>query len=134
MAKTLKTRLEIKSWDEKPYRELEDGRKFNRADVVLAGTGDGLADATFESLLYYRPDGTGTYVVLLAITGALDGRSGSFVLQGEGTYDGTTAASRYSVVEGSGTGELAGLRGTAESVSTHDDYPHMPLTLKYDIG
>jgi hypothetical protein len=38
------------------------------------------------------------------------------------------------VVEGSGTGQLAGLTGTADSVSTHDDYPFMPLTRKYDIG
>ncbi|OLB64269.1 MAG: hypothetical protein AUI10_11800 [Actinobacteria bacterium 13_2_20CM_2_72_6] len=132
MAKTLETRLEIRSWDEKPYRELADGRKFNRADVVLAG--DPLADCTFEALMFYRPDGTSTYVTFMYITGALDGRSGSFVLQGEGTYDGTTARSRYTVVEGSGTGELAGLRGTAESASTHEDYPHMPLTLNYDIG
>jgi hypothetical protein len=132
MAKTLETRLEIKSWDEKPYRELDDGRKFNRADVVLAGTGDGLEGSTFEALMFYRPDGTSTYVTLMTVTGTLDGRSGSFVLQGEGTYDGTTARIRYSVVDGSG--ELAGLRGTGESESTHDDYPYMPLTLKYDIG
>jgi hypothetical protein len=68
------------------------------------------------------------------ITGTLAGRAGSFVLQGDGTYDGKTARGQSRVVEGSGTGELAGLSGTAESVSTHDDYPFMPLTLKYDIG
>jgi hypothetical protein len=132
MAKTLETRLEIKSWDEKPYRELDGGRKYAKAEVVLAGTGDGVESGTFEALLYYRADGTSTYVTLMHVTAELDGHPGSFVLQGDGTYDGTTARSRYTVVEG--TGELAGLRGSAESVSTHDDYPHMPLTLKYDIG
>ena len=35
---------------------------------------------------------------------------------------------------GSGTGELAGISGSADSSSTHDDYPHMPLTLSYDLG
>ena len=134
MANTLETRLEIKSWDEKPYRELDDGRKFTKADVVLAGTGDGLEGGTFEAVLFYRADGTSTYVALMYLTGTLDGRSGSFVLQGDGTYDGKTAHSRFSVVEGSGSGELAGLRGTGESASTHDDYPYMPLTLKYEIG
>jgi hypothetical protein len=68
------------------------------------------------------------------ITGTLDGRPGSFVLQGQGTYNGKTARGQSHVVEGSGTGGLAGLSGTGESVSTHDDYPFMPLTLKYDIG
>ena len=39
---TLTTKLEITSWDEKPYREIDDGRKFTKADVTLAGTGDEL--------------------------------------------------------------------------------------------
>jgi Protein of unknown function (DUF3224) len=132
MAKTLETKLEIKSWDEKPYRELDDGRKFARADVVLAGTGDGLADCAFEALLYYRADGTSTYVSLMYLSGELDGQAGSIALQGEGTFDGTTAHGRYTIVEG--TGALAGVRGSAESVSTHENYPYMPLTLTYDIG
>lgn len=134
MTKTMETKLEIKSWDEKPYRELDDGRKFAKADVVLAGTGDGLESGTFESVLFYRPDGTSSYVALMYVTGALDGRSGSFVLEGQGTYDGKTARGRFVVVDGSGTGQLAGLSGTAESASTHEDYPFMPLTIEYDLG
>jgi hypothetical protein len=133
MQKTIETKLKIESWDEKPYRELDDGSKFSRADVALAGSGDGLTSATSESLLFYRADGSSSYVTLMRIAGTLDGRAGSFVLEGHGTYDGTTARVEYRVVEGSGTGELAGLRGTGESVSTHADYPFMPLTLKYDI-
>jgi hypothetical protein len=132
MAKKLETRLEIKSWDEKPYRDLGDGRKFNRAEVLLFGTGDGLEGGTFEGLLYYRADGTSAYVTVMHIAGSLDGRTGSLVLQGDGGYDGTTARSRYSIVDG--TGELAGISGTAESVSTHADYPYMPLTLEYELG
>jgi hypothetical protein len=134
MAKIIESKLKIESWEEKPYRELDDGSKFTRADVMLSGPEDGLTSASFESLLFYRADGTSSYVTLMRITGALDGRSGSFVLQGHGTYDGTTARVETRVVEGSGTGELGALRGTAESVSTHADYPFMPLTLKYDIG
>lgn len=131
MTKIIETKLKIESWDEKPYRELADGTKFSRAEVVLSGLGDGLTSATSESLLFYRADGTSTYVTLMRITGTLDRRSGSFVLQGQGTYDGTTAQFDLHVVEGSG--DLAGLRGTAESSSTHADYPHMPLTLRYEV-
>jgi Protein of unknown function (DUF3224) len=133
MAEIIETKLKIESWDEKPYRELDDGTKFSRAEVTLTGSEAGLGSATFASLLFYRADGTSSYVALMHIAGTLDGRSGSFVLQGHGTYDGTTARVETQVVEGSGTGELAGLRGTAESVSGHADYPYMPLTLKYDI-
>ena len=134
MQKTVEARLKIESWDEKPYRELGEGDKLTRADVLLSGPDDGLTSAIFEALMFYRADGTSTYVTLMHLTGTLDGRRGSFVLQGQGTYDGKTARGESYVVEGSGTGELAGLGGTCESVSTHDDYPFMPLTLNYDIG
>ena len=130
---TLTTKLEIKSWDEKPYREQPDGRKWTRADVTVTGTDD-VTSGSFESLMFYRPDGTGTYVMLMHLTGTLDGRSGSVVLQGEGTYDGTTAHVTVNVVPGSGTDGLAGITGSAESESTSADYPNMPLTLRYELA
>ncbi len=134
MADTLETRLKIASWDERPYRELADGSRFCRADVVLAEGTDGIAGGVFEALLYYRPDGTSSYVTLMSLTADLNGRQGTFVLRGEGTFDGTTARVTASVVDGSQTGDLAGLSGTAESVSTHADYPYMPLKVSYTLG
>jgi Protein of unknown function (DUF3224) len=128
--KILETKLHIDSWDEKPYREEADGQKWTRAEVQLTGTDD-LTSGSFESLMYYRSDGTSTYVASMRLTGTLDGRTGSVVLQGDGTHDGTTARMSTTVVSGSGTDGLAGLTGSAESVSTSADYPHMPLVLRY---
>jgi hypothetical protein len=125
--------LKIESWDEQPYRELDDGRKFTKADVVLGGDGD-VESVTFEAVMFYAADGTSTYLSLMEITGVIEGRSGSFVLEGRGTYDGTTARSAYTVIPGSGGGELAGITGTAESASTHDSYPNMPLLLRCELS
>ena len=58
MIKTLETRLQIANWDEKPYRELPDGRKFTRAEVQLGGSPEGIESGAFEALMYYRTDGT----------------------------------------------------------------------------
>jgi hypothetical protein len=135
---TYETRLDIKSWDEKPYRELADGSKFARAEVTLAAgaaetdTGTVLAEGSFEALLHYRADGTSTYVTLMSLTGTVEGRSGRLVLAGDGSYDGTTARVRAHVIDA--TGDLAGLTGTAVSESTHEDYPRMPLTLTYELA
>ena len=130
----LETKLKIGSWDEKPYRELPDGRKFTRADVTLSVADKEIeAEATSESLTYYAADGTATYVGLMHIDGKLGGRSGSFVLHNVGRYDGTEASGRFEIVPGSGTGELAGISGSGSSVSTHADYPNMPLTLDYEL-
>lgn len=131
---TLVTKLEIKSWNEKPYRELDDGSKFTRADVTLAGTGDELESGTLEAIMYYRGDGTTAYVSVMQLSGTIDGRSGSFVLRGNGDFDGTTARGEMEIVDGSGTAGLAGITGTARSVSTHADYPYMPLEITYALA
>ena len=133
---TYETRLDIKSWDENPYRELPDGTKFARAEVTLAaeaaGADTALTEGSFEALLYYKADGTSTYVTLMSLTGTVEGRSGRLVLAGDGGYDGKTARMRADVIEA--TGDLAGLTGTVVSESTHEDYPHMPLILTYELG
>ena len=130
----LSTKLEIKSWDEKPYRELDDGRKYTRSDVALAGTGDGIDSGSYEAIMFYRADGTSSYVSIMSLAGTFGDQPGSFVLRGTGTFDGTSARSEMEIVDGSGTGGCAGITGTATSVSTHADYPHMPLDLTYDLA
>jgi hypothetical protein len=132
---TKQLRMHITSWDEKPYREWPDGRKVARADVALTrpeGEDEGL-EGTFDSLLYYRPDGTSTFLGQVVASGTLEGRRGEFVLAGTGTYDGQEASMRLDIIDGSGTGDLAGISGSARSVSTHADYPYMPLTLTYEL-
>lgn len=56
--------------------------------------------------------GSAGYVAIEQVTGSLQGRSGSFVLQHSGTMDRGTPQLSVSVVPDSGTGELAGLQGT----------------------
>ena len=48
MQETIEAKLKIESWDEKPYRELDEGGKLTRADVLLSGPDDGLTSATFS--------------------------------------------------------------------------------------
>jgi hypothetical protein len=134
MAMTLTTKMRIASWDESPVEEFGDGSKLTRALVQLSDGKDALESGSSAMLAYYRPDGTSSYVTVLRVTGILDGRAGSFVLRGEGDYDGTTASGRMTVVPGSGSGGLSGISGTCESVSTHADYPFMPLKLTYELA
>ena len=52
------------------------------------------------------------YVALERVEGTLDGRSGTFALRHVGTIVDGVPTLDLSVVEGSGTGDLAGLTGT----------------------
>src|SRR5215207_9257633 len=107
--------FQIKRWDEKPYAQIEGGGKLTQASVKQAFSGDIEGEGAVEWLMCYRPDETADFVGLQRIVGRIGDRSGSFVLlQTEGTFDGKEAKGQLSVVPGSGTGDLEGLRGTGE--------------------
>jgi uncharacterized protein DUF3224 len=126
--------MEITSWDEKPYDEYDGGQKLSQARVTQTVVGELAGEVTSQALLHYAADGTSAFVGLRRFEGTLDGRSGSFVLQEEGTYDGKTAKVDGFVIPGSGTDRLRGLTGTFFSASTHADYPNMPFTFEYDLA
>ena len=52
-----------------------------------------------------------------ASKGSIRQKTGTFVLQGLGQFDGKEARTRLEVVLGPGTGDLAGLRGAGEAVT-----------------
>jgi Protein of unknown function (DUF3224) len=99
------------SWDEGPFAELEEAPRLARARVGNAYTGDIEGEGTAESLMYYGEAATASYVGFERVVGRLGERSGSFVLSSSGTWKEGAARTTWSVVPGSGTGELAGLRG-----------------------
>lgn len=56
-------------------------------------------------------DGSGGYVAVEKVNGALNGRKGSFMLQHNGTMKGGAAEMNVVVVPGSGSDQLAGIDG-----------------------
>ena len=77
----------------------------------LEGTGKG------QFLGYRSPvDGSAGYVAMELVEGALDGKTGSFVLQHSGTMSRGDLGLTLTVVPDSGTGELAGLSGSMDIV------------------
>lgn len=74
-------------------------------------TGDIEAQSTVRALEVRRGDHSASLVSLQRVHGKLHGREGSFVLQGEETVEDGRIEATWSVVPGSGTGELSGLRG-----------------------
>jgi len=74
---------------------------------ALSGTSRGQMLA-FRSAV----DGSAGYVAMEQVTGTLEGRAGTFVLQHSSTTARGTPHQSITVVPDSGTGDLAGLSGT----------------------
>ena len=124
-------RFAITGGDEKPYGEDPDLPKLTRAAVTKTFSGDIEGEGQVEYLMMYRGDGSATFVGLERVVGRIGGRSGSFVLQRTGIFEGGVAKETYSVVPGSGTGELRGLRGDGTSAVGHGS--EHPFVLDYEL-
>ena len=132
MKKTANARFAIKSWDEKPYSEGQGQPKLTRASVIKTYTGDIDGEGQVEYVMMYRSDGTATFVGLERVVGRIGDKTGSFVLQRTGIFEGGQAKESYSVISGSATGDLQGLLADG-----HSDVGHgmeHPFTLSYELA
>ena len=111
--------FEITGWDQATYDEPDEGPPGTRATVrkAYAGALEG------ESVAELLTCGELAYLANERVSGTLDGRAGTFVLQ-HGAWEGGQWGF---VVPGSGTGELAGLRGDAR-------LEHGKIALDYELG
>jgi len=109
------------SWDEHPFGEANGGPQLARASVTNTYHGEVEGRGTVEYLMMYHDDESATFIGLEQIVGRLGGREGSFVLQHRGTYRDSTATGTWSVVPGSGTGDLAGLAGEGGFEARHGE-------------
>ena len=102
----------VKNWDEKPYSEIAGQPKLTRADVVYTYQGNLEGEGSITYLMCYSGNNIAYFIGYEQVTGRLNDRSGSFVLQHIGTYEGGAVKDAVTVVPGSATGELSGLLGS----------------------
>ncbi len=121
--------FEITGWEETPYDVPADGPTLVRTTVKKTFQGD-LTGQSVAELLMCQAEGGAGYVAAERIVGRIADRAGTFVLQHGGTQDGDASHAFGTVVPGSGTGALVGLRGTA--AFQHDE-TGATLTLEYDL-
>jgi hypothetical protein len=131
MGSTAKGSFDLTGWEPTPWDEV-DGVVLARATVTKAFHGDAEGSTSVAELVLVSRDGDGlAYGGLERFTGSLAGRKGTFVLHHDANADPDTGWFRWSIVPGTGTGELAGIRGTGV-ITRHDDGRH-DYTFDYDL-
>lgn len=104
-------KINVKIYEPKPYDQPKDGPALSRIHVVEDFSGDVVGEGVATFLQTTRDADNASFVGVERVTGCVGGRSGTFVLQDQGTVAGSTVSGTWFVVPGSGTGELIGLRG-----------------------
>lgn len=123
---TIDAAFDILDWNEESYDEPETGPKLTRVTITKRYHGAIDGHGVAHVLTAQGEAGAG-YVASERITGTLDGREGTFVIQHDGLSEGSDQATFGTVIAGSGTGKLAGLRGHAT------ESQHGILTLQYSL-
>ena len=124
--------FQVASWNEEPYEESNDGRKLTRAEVAQTFSGDIDGEGAVQWLMSYRPDGTAHFVGLQRITGSIGDRSGSFVLESTGEFDGKVAAGPWTILDGTGTDGFDGIRGSGTFEAPLGGTPSFELDYDFD--
>jgi len=129
---TEETTFQVKSWDEDTAHELAGGAKITRARVTQEYSGYVEGESTIEYAMYHRSDGTAVFTGIERVVGSVDGRSGSFILQHHGVFEGGSARSDWTIVAGSGTADLETLRGSGSFVAGHDMKGRVDLDVSFE--
>ena len=129
---TAKATFQVTGWDEQKYGEHGDSGKLTEAKVTQQIEGDLEGSSEVRWLMAYSADDRADFVGIQTVTGSLAGKKGSFVLRSAGTFDGKVAEADVTVVEGSGTDQLAGLTGTGRFTSPMGDTA--TVTLDYSLA
>ena len=122
-------RIEVDSYEPQPYEAPAGGPQLAEIHVRERFVGDIEGDGAVRFLQAVRDDGSASFVGIERVTGRIGERRGSFLLQDAGTLEGSTVSGEWFVVPGSGTEELAGLRGEGGFVAELGQ--HASITLDY---
>lgn len=103
--------FDVLTGDETEIEESGDGVRLTHASGTQRFSGSIEGDGSVDWLMCYVGEGDARLVGLQRISGTIDGRTGTVVIDAVGHHHGTASNARWHVVEGTGTGELAGIRG-----------------------
>jgi hypothetical protein len=121
--------ITVRKYEPATYDAPAQGPALTRIHVQETFTGEISGEGTAEFLQSAQADGAASFVGIERVTGTIAGKSGAFLLQDTGTVHGSIVSGDWFVIPRSGTGELAGLRGTGafranlgENAQAHLDY------------
>jgi hypothetical protein len=104
-------RTDVKSYSPTTFDEMSGAPSLMEVQVTETFSGDIQGEGTARVVQAARRDGSASFAGMERVRGSIAGRSGSFLLAVSGTVAGKDMQAQWSVVSGSGTDGLKGLRG-----------------------
>jgi len=122
--------IAVSKYEPAPYDTTAE-TKLVAINVEETFAGDLSGAGTARFLQASRPDGSASFVGMERFVGTVGGKKGSFILEDRGTLTGDQVDGSWSIVPGSGTGELAGISGDGGFKAKLGQ--HASITLDYEL-
>jgi hypothetical protein len=128
MSATVRATFEVTNWDEQPFDDKTNVSKVTCAKVSKKYSGDITGESFTEWLMAYGDERTATFVGLERISGHVNGKNGSLVVQHVGSFEDGAAKADLRVLEGSGSDELVGATGKGDFLAHPKGKVNLKLT------
>lgn len=105
--------FEVTGWEPVVFDESHESAKLSQVTITKKFSGEFEGEGSGRGVFCECADGSASYVVAERVTGRMDEREGSFVIQHGGIVNKGEVESQFGdVVPGSGTGDFEGITGT----------------------
>ncbi len=111
MGATISGTFRTTHWNEVEYGSADQGSRLAVTEKESAIDGGIQGTGVLRYSVAYLSDGSSVFTGHQRITGRIDDREGSFVVEDRGSGNAEGASGTWAVVAGSGSGDLAGLTG-----------------------
>lgn len=126
---TLEGLFQITGWNEEPYSEGEDGVKQSYAKVSQSYSGAIEGTSSVHYLMSYQGAGSAVFNGFETFSGTIADKTGTVVIQHNGTFQQGVASSDFVIVAGSGKDQLAGIKGSGSFRSTENGQAKYQFTI-----
>lgn len=124
--------FKITEWNEETITELDESGKLTRAHIITSYQGEFEGEGILEYVMIYRSDGSADFIGYESVTGSVKGQPGSFVFEQRGYFKNGIANSTWTIVEGSGTGDLSDIAGKVSFSEGHKEEYSVTLEFMLD--
>jgi len=130
--------FKVTQWNESNLEGFPADMPMSRASVIYEANGEIAGTFRVEYIMHYvnldpnDPHGAqATYLGYMMFTGAIGGKTGSFILEDKGVYGASGPASDLVIKPGSGKGDFVGISGTGKYYA---DGEKMIIKIDYTNG
>jgi uncharacterized protein DUF3224 len=125
----------VKDWQRKTWHNKSEvsGSTLFRVEMIHSYAGAIEGEGSIQYIIGENKNLTGSVIALEKVIGSVEGKRGSFVLQQIGSFDHGKLKLMVTVVPGSGTEQLSGLRGQASLESDlHQEIYSIPFEYSFE--